>query len=324
MSNILGLFVIESATFGSDTDYINNGDHHEPPDHNHTEYTMNTQNLPYQNILVIAANGKTGRRIVPLLEERGITVRRGSRSSTPAFDWASRETWPGALEGMDAVYVVYQPDLAVPAATDDIREFTKIAKQQGVRKVVLLSGRGVKEAQAAEQIVIDSGLDWTFVRAAWFSQNFSEGDFASMVQDGVIALPMSNAVEPIIDADDIAEVVAEALSDTRLNGESLNLSGPEALRHDQIAAELSKAAGREIRYQPISTDEFRAEMMNLSVPAEYIELLVYLFDITVSGVNAEPTGDVERVLGRAPRSFSEFVTNAAAEGAFDLEEVSSE
>jgi uncharacterized protein YbjT (DUF2867 family) len=78
----------------------------------------------------------------------------------------------------------------------------------GVRKVVLLSGRGVKEAQAAERIVADSGLDWTFVRAAWFAQNFSEGDFASMTHDGVIALPMGDAVEPIIDADDIAEVVA--------------------------------------------------------------------------------------------------------------------
>lgn len=283
---------------------------------------MSTQNLPYQNILVIAANGKTGRRVVPLLEERGVTVRRGSRSSTPAFDWASRDTWPVALEGMDAVYVVYQPDLAVPAAADDIRAFTKVAKQQGVRKVVLLSGRGVQEAHSAEQIVADSGLDWTFVRAAWFSQNFSEGDFAFMTQEGVIALPMGDAAEPIIDADDIAEVVAVALTESRLNGEALDLSGPEALTHDQIAAELSKAAGREIRYQPISSDEFRAGMVELSVPDEYIDLLVYLFEVTVSGVNAKPTGDVERVLGREPRTFSEFATKAAAQGAFDARELS--
>jgi uncharacterized protein YbjT (DUF2867 family) len=292
------------------------------PAFNPSEHAMKTQTLPYQNILVIAASGKTGRRVVPLLEERGITVRRGSRSCTPAFDWASRDTWSAALEGMDAVYVVYQPDLAVPAATDDIRAFVQIAKQQGVRKVVLLSGRGVKEAQAAEQIVVDSGLDWTFVRAAWFSQNFSEGDFAFMTRAGVIALPMGDAVEPIIDADDIAEVVAVCLTDTQLNGETLDLSGPEALTHDQIAAELSKAAGHEIRYQPISNDEFRAGMAELSVPEEYIDLLVYLFEVTVSGVNAKPTDDVERVLGRGPRSFSEFATNAAAEGAFDAKEVS--
>ena len=282
---------------------------------------MSTQSLPHQNVLVIAANGKTGRRVVPLLEERGVTVRRGSRSSTPAFDWASRDTWPAALEGMDAVYVVYQPDLAVPAAADDIRAFTQVAKQQGVRKVVLLSGRGVKEALAAEQIVADSGLDWTFVRAAWFSQNFSEGDFGLMTQSGVIALPMGNTVEPIIDADDIAEVIAVALTDTSLNSQSLDLSGPEALTHDQIATELSKVAGREIRYESISDDAFRSALTDLSVPTEYIDLLTYLFDVTRSGVNAAPTNDVQRVLGRPAKSFAEFAAKAAREGLLTPQEV---
>lgn len=282
---------------------------------------MTSQSLPYQNILVIAANGKTGRRVVPLLEERGVTVRRGSRSSNPGFDWTTRETWPDALEGMDAVYVVYQPDLAVPSAPDDIRVFSQVAKEQGVRKVVLLSGRGVEEAAVAEQIVADSGLDWTYVRAAWFNQNFSEGDFGSMTQSGVIALPMGDTVEPIIDADDIAEVVAVALTDTSLNSQSLDLSGPEALTHDQIAAELSKAAGREIRYESISDDSFRSTLADLNVPTEYIDLLTYLFDVTRSGVNATPTDDVARVLGRPANSFAEFAAKAAREGLLAPQEV---
>ena len=281
-----------------------------------------TNQKAIQNVLVIAASGRTGRRVVPLLEEQGVTVRRGSRSGSPSFDWDDRETWAGALRGMDAAYVVYQPDLAMPSAADDIRAFTQIAREQGVRKLVLLSGRGVKEAEAAEQIVADSGLDWTFVRAAWFNQNFSEGDFAFMMQDGMIALPMGDAVEPIIDGDDIAEVVAVALTDPDLNGEALNVSGPEALTHGQIAAELSKAAGREIRYEPISMDQFRAAMTEIDVPTEYTDLLAYLFEITVSGANAEPTGDVERVLGRAPREFSAFAERAAAAGTLGLKGVS--
>jgi len=285
-----------------------------------SEHLMNNQTLPYPNILVIAAHGKTGRRVVPLLEKQGVTVRQGSRSSTPQFDWASRETWPGALEGMDAAYVVYQPDLAVPSAPEDIRVFTEIAREQGVRKVVLLSGRGVKEAAVSEQIVADSGLEWTHIRASWFSQNFSEGDFAFMAQSGVIALPMGLAVEPIIDVNDIAEVIAVTLTDTSLNGQSLDLSGPEALTHDQIAAELSRAAGREIRYEPISDNAFRSTLLDLNVPSQYIDLLTYLFDITRSGINAAPTNDVERILGRAPRTFGEFADTAAAAGAFDTKE----
>ena len=275
---------------------------------------MSATHLPYQNVLVIAANGKTGRRVLPLLEARGVSVRRGSRSGIPAFDWARRETWAAAMAGVDAVYVVYQPDLAVPSAPDDIRAFSKIAREQGVRKVVLLSGRGVKEAAVAETIIADSGLEWTFVRAAWFSQNFSEGDFGFMTQAGVIALPMGDAVEPIIDADDIAEVVAVALTDTSLNDQSLDLSGPEALTHDQIAGVLSKATGRKIRYEPITDDAFRSALNSLDVLAEYIDLLVYLFDVTRSGVNAAPTGDVERILGRPAKSFGEFALEAASEG----------
>lgn len=277
---------------------------------------MNTS-LPYQNILVIAASGKTGRRVTPLLEEMGADVRRGSRSGTPPFDWADQQTWSAALEGMDAVYVVYQPDLAVPGAADDIRVFTQLAKQQGVRKIVMLSGRGVQEVEASEKIVAESGLDWTFVRAAWFNQNFAEGEFGAMARDGVIALPMGSAVEPILDADDIAEVVARALTDQSLNSQTLNLTGPEAITHEQIAQALSSAAGYEIRYQPISDAEFRSALREQQVPDFYIDLLAYLFEITRSGVNAKPTGDVERVLGRPPRSFQEFASRAALEGAFN-------
>ncbi|MEO1129512.1 MAG: NAD(P)H-binding protein [Planctomycetota bacterium] len=282
---------------------------------------MTPSTLPYENILVIAANGKTGRRVAHLLEQQGVRVRRASRSSGPPFDWADRATWPAALDGMDAAYVVYQPDLAVPGAADDIRAFTEIAQQQGVRKLVLLSGRGVEEAHAAEQVVADSGIDWTFVRAAWFNQNFSEGDFASMVQSGVIALPMGDAVEPIIDVNDIAEVVAAALTDTRHNGEVFDVTGPDALTHEQIAAELSAATGRSIRYQPISPDAFRDALTAAEVPSSYIDLLAYLFEITISGVNAAPTGDVERVLGRPARRFSAFAAQAAAAGAFEAAEV---
>ena len=282
---------------------------------------MNTAPLPYPNVLVIAANGKTGRRVVPLLEARGVTVRRGSRSSSPAFDWGQRETWAPALRGMDAAYVVYLPDLAVPSAADDIQAFVEIAKREGVRKLVLLSGRGVPEVRAAEEIVINSGLEWTFVRAAWFNQNFTDGDFAQMVQSGVIALPMGDTVEPILDADDIAEVVTVALTETRLNGEALDLTGPESLSHDDIAHALSQATGRTIRYESITDDAFRAGLTEMDVPSSYIDLLGYLFEFTRSGVNAAPTDDVERALGRPPRSFTAFATAAAAAGDFAAPEV---
>ncbi len=280
---------------------------------------MTTATLPYQNVLVIAANGKTGRRVVPLLEDRGVAVRRGSRSGSPAFDWAEPATWEPALEGMDAAYVVYTPDLSVPGAPEDLTRFVEVARSKGVRKLVLLSGRGEPEARACELIVEQSGLAWTIVRAGWFDQNFSEGDFAGMVADGAIALPNPDVPEPFVDVDDIAEVAAEALLDQRHNGEVYEVTGPELLTYTDVAQQLSDAAGREIRYMPVTTEEFFAGMEQAGVPAEYGDLLRYLFEITSSGVNAHVTDGVQRALGRPPRSFREF----AAEVAFgEMREVS--
>ena len=176
---------------------------------------------------------------------------------TGVVDWATgraRMILAFVLLSLPAGWLAYsglpkegEPDLAVPGAADDIRAFSEIAMEQGGRKVVLLSGRGVTEAEEAEQVVAESGLDWTFVRAAWFSQNFSEGEFAQMIRDGVIALPMGDAVEPIVDVDDIAEVVAASLTDAHHNGETFDVTGPEALTHKQIATELSNATGRQVQ-----------------------------------------------------------------------------
>ena len=122
--------------------------------------------------LVIGGTGKTGRRVVSRLKERGLPVRIGSRSGAPPFDWEAPGSWAPALDGVGAVYITYYPDLAVPGATEAIQAFCAHALKTGVRRLVLLSGRGEEEAQRAEQALIASGADWTIVRASWFAQNF--------------------------------------------------------------------------------------------------------------------------------------------------------
>ncbi len=126
------------------------------------------------NILVIGGTGKTGRKVVEGLKQYNQHVRVGSRNTTPSFEWNAPATWPSALEGMDKVYIVYYPDLAVPGAFEAIQGLTEAAKKAGVKKAVLLSGKGEKEAERCEQVVADSGLEYTLVRASWFNQNFSE------------------------------------------------------------------------------------------------------------------------------------------------------
>src|SRR5262245_17497794 len=120
--------------------------------------------------LVVGGTGKTGRRVADRLEARGVAVRAGSRSSEPRFDWDDRATWGPALAGVDAAYVTFAPDLAFPGAAEIVGAFAKQAVESGVRRLVLLSGRGEEGARRAEQAVEASGAEWTILRASWFCQ----------------------------------------------------------------------------------------------------------------------------------------------------------
>ena len=124
--------------------------------------------------LVLGATGKTGSRVAALLTDLGVPVRAGSRAADPAFDWDDRSTWEPVLRGVSAVYVAFAPDLAVPGAADTVEALAKTAVAAGVRRLVLLSGRGEPEARATEERVLAvDGLEATVVRASWFAQNFS-------------------------------------------------------------------------------------------------------------------------------------------------------
>ena len=271
--------------------------------------------------LVIAATGKTGRRVADRLEVAGRPVRRASRSgASPAttFDWDDRSTWAAALEGVGAAYVVYSPDLAVPAAPDAITAFTRLAREKGVRRLVLLSGRGEEEAQRCERIVQDSGLEWTVVRASWFAQNFSEGAFHELVLAGEVTLPAGDVLEPFIDIDDIADVVVAALTEEGHSGEVYEVTGPRLMTFADAVRDIAEASGRDVRYVTIPGDAFRAGLHEAGLPAGQIELLDYLFTTVLDGRNAQLSDGVERALGRPARDFRDYAEAAAARGVWNV------
>ena len=263
-------------------------------------------------ILVLGGTGKTGRRISAILETKGIATRIGSRSAVPAFDWNNEANWDDCLAGVEAVYINYAPDLAMPGATDSIQAFVNRAKRHDVQRIVLLSGRGESEAQACEAIVQDSGIDWTVVRASWFNQNFSEGAFVEMVQAGQITLPAADTPEPFVDVEDIADVVVAALTDSAHAGEVYEVTGPRLLTFADIAAEISRASARDIAYVKVPHDAFVAGAAESGAPKDVIWMLDYLFATVLDGRNAYLTDGVQRALGRAPKDFSDYAREIAA------------
>ncbi len=264
--------------------------------------------------LVLGGTGKTGRRVAERLWARGLPVRIGSRSAEPPFDWDHPDTWPAALENVGAAYVSYYPDLAADGAADAIRSFTAVAVSSGVTRLVLLSGRGEPEAQRCEQIVMDSGVDWTVVRASWFSQNFSESYLLEPILSGEVALPAGNVGEPFVDADDIADVAAAALTDVRHAGRLYEVTGPRLWTFAEAIAEIAAATGRDIRFVQLDIDDYASALEAAEVPGSLATLITYLFREVLDGRNASVQDGVRLALGRPPRDFSEYVRATAATG----------
>ncbi|WP_127125357.1 NmrA family NAD(P)-binding protein [Pseudoflavitalea rhizosphaerae] len=258
-------------------------------------------------IFVIGGNGRTGKRIVQRLNELRIPVRVGSRSGDPSFDWTNRSTWAPALEGMKAVYISYQPDLAVEGATDDIRYLAELAAKAGIQKLVLLSGRGEPEAMACEEIIQQSGIDHTILRCSWFFQNFSESVFQEPLQAGLLALPTGDMKEPFVDADDIAEVAVAAFTDAKHANRLYELTGPRLMTFKEITAEIAKATGRDIRFQDVSIEEYCKTLEGFGLPPDYVQFISYLFTELFDGRNASLTKGVQQALNREPSDFSSFV-----------------
>ncbi|MET0524279.1 MAG: NmrA family transcriptional regulator [Nocardioides sp.] len=267
--------------------------------------------------LITGGTGKTGRRVAQRLTATGRTVRLGSRSGDVRFDWDDELTWAPALDGCRSAYVTFAPDLAFPGAADTVAAFAKTAVDAGTTRLVLLSGRGEPGAQLAEQRLIESGADWTVVRCAFFAQNFSETFWADSVRAGELVLP-GNALEPIVDLEDVADVAAAALTDDRHIGQVYECTGPRLLGFDDAMAEISRATDRLVAFRAVTPEDFAAGLVDAGLPAADAEGLAALFVGILDGHNSSLNDGVDRALGRAPRDFTEYVRRTAGTGAWHV------
>lgn len=267
-----------------------------------------------KNFLVIGGTGKTGRRVANQLTQQGFGVRIGSRSSTRPFDWHQPDNWAAALEGMHGVYITYQPDLAVPGAYEAIIRLIEEAQKANIQKLVILSGKGEPEAQRCEHLILNCGIDATVVRASWFNQNFSESFFLDPILAGHVALPKANVDIPFVDADDIAAVAVEALTKEGHNGNIYEVTGPRTLTFKDVTREIAEATQRDIKFHEVSLEEYLQSLRDYGVPQEFVNLIEYLFTTILTPENSIVTSDVERVLNRKPKDFTEFARQTANAG----------
>ena len=275
-------------------------------------------------ILVLGGTGKTGRRVVERLRQVGHDVRPASRSTPTRFDWNDENTWEPVLAGVRAAYLVDSGDTDADGACL-LANFGKLAAAGGVQRLVLLSARdwavsGGEDMLAGERAVQDSGTAWTLLRPTWFQQNFSEEPFVrDPVRRGEVVLAAGDGLEPFISAEDIADVAVAALTEDGHEGHVYELSGPRLLGWREAIDTIASATGRTITYRPVSAEEYVAHATAHGLPAGAAEVVAMLSGWIAEGRNAHLSDGVQRVLGREPRDFTDYVTATAPTGVWNLE-----
>lgn len=267
-----------------------------------------------ERILVLGATGRVGRRVAARLRARGVAVVGASRAAPVRFDWTDASTWDSAVAGCTRAFVMAPDGVEVEPA------FLRAAVSRGIRRLVLLSSKGIEamgdaRLLAAEAAVRSAGVEWTIVRADWFDQNFDEGVLRDAVLAGEVAIPIGDTRQAFVDAEDVASVAACALMEEGHQGRTYELGGPEALSFGEALAIVSRASGRPVRHLGAAEDYVRV-MTGLGLDRAQVLRQVAAFERLRAQGDARVDDTVERITGAPPRPFRRWAEDAAARGAW--------
>jgi uncharacterized protein YbjT (DUF2867 family) len=278
-------------------------------------------------IVVTGPNGNVGTELVKLLIADGALPFRVA-ANTPAkidrlygpdaprtrFSFADRSTWEATLNGVSTLFLLFPLPHPRTARTWMV-PFVEAAASAGARHIVYVSVPNAGTAKlvphyTVERAIEASGVPWTFLRAAFFSQNLVRDitthavDIASSDE---IIVPAGKGLTAFTDSRDVAEVALRVMRDPAAHaGQAYVLTGPEALSYHQVAAIMSDELGRPIRYREPSFLRFW-RTVGPRVTWDTLLFMTGVYWLTRSGKNAGLTDTLPRLLGRPARTMREFV-----------------
>lgn len=276
--------------------------------------------------LILGATGNIGSRVAARLIARGdrpaVFVRDakkakelfGDQADVHVGDLEKPRSLAAAFAGIDRVFLVTDgPELDVRD-----RAVAIAAKSAGVRHLVKLStldvhngvGTGPWHARG-EAAVRDSGVPFTFIQPAGFMVNaFGWAD--SIRERGVLRTSTGQGTIAFIHPDDIADVATAALTSRELDGQSVVITGPEALSYAEMAACIGTAIGKRVRFEEISDQQAYAGVVRWAGKGPYADAIVDIWRAVREGRLATVSDGVQRVLGRKPISFAQWAEENAA------------
>lgn len=241
------------------------------------------------------------------------------RAEVVHLDFFDPATWGGALNGVTELFLLF-PLPGNRAARQAIIPFLRAAERAGCRAVVYVSVFGADRARyiphhAVEDALGRSGMSATVLRCSFFMQNLHRAistHGVDIAERGELFIPAGRGATTFLDARDAAEVAAAVLMDPgSIRDRVYHLTGPEPLTMAQVAAALSDALGRPIRYTNPGLVRFAARLRSRDVGWDSIVFMAAVYTLTRLGRNQPVTDDVERLLGRPPRALPEFLADSA-------------
>jgi uncharacterized protein YbjT (DUF2867 family) len=273
-------------------------------------------------IMVTGALGNVGAQVVKRLQAEGRQVRAADRDEeklkerfddsveTVYFDFSKPETYEAAFQGVDKMFLMRPPQIT--AVKRYIFPVINAAKRAGVKHVVFLSLIGIEKATfvphyKVEQYLKEVGLQTTFLRCSFFMQNLNTTHRKEIQERNEIFVPVGKAKTGFIDVRDIGAVAAVALSQKGHAGKNYDLTGSEGLDYWEAAQILSEALGREITYRNPNPLYFLIETVRRGIPFRYAVVMTGLYLSTRFGMAEPITNEVERLIGRKPTPFRQYV-----------------
>ena len=242
--------------------------------------------------------------------ERGSETFKDSSVSLIKFDFLDSSTYENALDGVEGIFLMRPPSLANPER--DMLPFLQVAKKKGVKKIVFISLLGVEKNPVVphrkiEKMLRELGVPYCFLRPSFFMQNLNTNHREEIKQRNELFIPAGKSKTSFIDTRDIGRVAAITLINEKYNNKAFTLTGKVAINYYEVADIMTEVLGRKILYKNPGLLRFRKERINRGTPKAFATVMMFLYLMTKLGTAKEITHDLEKLLGREPISFKQYV-----------------
>lgn len=281
-----------------------------------------------RRILITGATGTVGHEVISALRSAvGIEVLAGVRElridsmalsglnvQPVLFDFERPETFAEALTDCHTLFLLRPPQLANVKRT--FAPLLDAAVRSGVQHIVFLSVQGVESNRfiphhGIEALIRASGIAYTFLRPAYFMQNFSTTLRDDLVQHNRIFLPAGKALFTLVDVRDVGRVAAAILLHPEQHrNQAYALTSSERLTFEDMRSRLESGLGRPIQYVSPSLFRFVWVKWREGVSPTFIGVMILLHYLPRFGPPPPITDWVLRLTGRPPRLFEQYVMDA--------------